>query len=221
MTEHKPFTSLSRRQRRSKTQQAKNLIYRERYRCGGVFFDECDLEYASTSGSWNWSDVIFLGTKPDTFWNAEIVTASLAFDDAVETLAYERAPAPTGPLITDDGELTAAWRVPQPEYDGLTWSQHVDKLKKEIARDNAPAVYCCYRILPGYRSGIGLRIVVDADVLSREIIETAIADFLAKGEVNWVSPEPVTNVGLTNILHCNQIAHTSNLVEALRGSESE
>lgn len=46
----KAFTSLSRRQRRSKTQQVKNLIYRERHRCGGVFFDECDMEYASNSG---------------------------------------------------------------------------------------------------------------------------------------------------------------------------
>lgn len=203
---HKTFTSLSRRQRRSKTQQAKNLIHRERERCGGVFFDDCDMEYASTSGTWNWSDVIFLGAKPDTFWNAEIVTASLAFDDAVETLAFEKVPTPSGAIIDDCGDLMAAWRLPQPQFDGLTWSQHVDKLKKEIVRDNPPAVYCGYRILPSYRSGIGLRIVVDADVLSRDIIEAAIADFLAKGEVNWVSPEPVTNVALTDTFHSKLIA---------------
>ena len=52
---------------------------------------------------------------------------------------------------------------------------------------------------------IGLQIIVDAEVLSREIIEAAIADFCAKGEVNWLSPEPARIEGLSNVLHCNLI----------------
>lgn len=204
---HKVFTSLSRRQRRSKTQWVKKLIYRERHRCGGVFFDECDLKYASKSGSWIWSDIIFLSEKPDTYWNAEIITVGMAFDDAVESLAFDCAnPAPSGAFLNGEGQFTAAWRLPQPQYNGLTWPQHVDNLKIEIARDTPPKIHCCYRILPGYRSGIGLQIIVDSALLSREIIETAIAIFRAKGELNWLSPESAKIAGLTNVLHCNRIA---------------
>lgn len=196
----KAFTSLSRRQRRSETQRVKNLIYRKRHRCGGVFFDECDLKYASNSGSWTWSDIIFLGTKPDTYWNAEIITAGMAFDDAVESLAFDRAkPSPSDAHLNDEGQFTAAWRLPQPQYDGLTWSQHVDNLKIEITRDNPPKIHCGYRILPGYRSGIGLQIIVDSALLSREIIETAIAVFRAKGELNWLSPDVAKVAGLMNV----------------------
>lgn len=197
---HKAFTSLSRRQRRSKTQWVKNLIYRERYRCGGVFFDECDLKYASNSGSWTWSDIIFLGVKPDTYWNAEIITAGMAFDDAAESLAFDRAnPALSCALLNDEGQFTAAWRLPQSQYDGLTWSQYVDNLKIEIARDNPPKIHCGYRILSGYRSGIGLQIIVDSPLLSREIIETAIAVFRTKGELNWLSPNAAKVAGLMNV----------------------
>ncbi|XUA21470.1 hypothetical protein ACQVA2_22220 (plasmid) [Citrobacter sp. OP27] len=188
---YKVFTSLSRRKRRTKTQRVKNLIFRERHRCGGVFYDECDLQYASNNGNWTWSDIIFLGSKPETYWNAEIITPGIAFDDAVESLAFDRAkPVPSGAFLNEDGQFTAAWRLPQPQYDGLTWLQHVANLKQEIARDISPKIYCGYRIRPGYRSGIGLQIIADTPSLSREIIEAAIADFRAKGELNWLSPEP-------------------------------
>jgi len=140
-----------------------------------VFFDECDVEYASNSGSWTWSDIIFLGMKPDTYWNAEIITVGMAFDDAVESLAFDRAkPAPADAFLNEEGQFTAAWRLPQPQYDGLTRSQYVDNLKTETARENPPTIYCGYHILPGYRSGVGLQIIVDTHLLSREIIEAAI-----------------------------------------------
>lgn len=38
---HKPFTSLSRRRRRARVQHIKNLIHRERHRCGGLHYDDC------------------------------------------------------------------------------------------------------------------------------------------------------------------------------------
>lgn len=105
----------------------------------------------------------------------------------VESLAFDHAkPAPSGEFLNDEGQFTAAWRLPQPQYDGLTRLQYVDTLKTEIVRENPPKIYCGYRILPDYRSGMGLQIIVDTHLLSREIIEAAIADFRAKGELNWV-----------------------------------
>ena len=65
-----------------------------------------------------------------------------------------------------------------------------DRMALENARDNPPAIYCGYRILPGYAFGVGLQMVVDADRLNRAVIETAIADFRARGEHNWMSDVP-------------------------------
>lgn len=65
-----------------------------------------------------------------------------------------------------------------------------------------------YRILPGYRGGIGLQMIVDADVLSRDVIEAAIRDFQARGERRWFSSKPA-EVTWTNNFHCKPIAALS------------
>lgn len=194
---HRVFTGLSRRQRRAEVQAVKNRIYRERHRCGGVFFDDCDMEHAQASGRWNWSDIVFLASCPDVYWNAEIITASMALHDAIEQLAFEAAgPAPEGAFVNEDGTIAVNWRLPQPEYGGLTWNNYVDQKQAEIASGDLPAVYCGYHIQHGYRGGIGLQMIVDAEVLSRKVIEAAIADFRAKGEQEWTSPEQATTARL-------------------------
>lgn len=201
---HTPFTSLSRRKRRAKTLHIKNLIYRERDRLGGIFYDECDRVAAIASGRWTWSDIIFLSQDPAIFWNAEIITANVAFADAVEDIAFNEALSKLDAAETqqemhldftpDVSSHGKRWlRKPAlkyPQFDGLTFNDFIDKRALEIARDNPPAIYCGYRILPGYASGIGLQIVVEADRLNRAVIEMAIADFRTRGERNWISDVP-------------------------------
>lgn len=201
---HIPFTSLSRRKRRAKALRVKNLIYRERGRLGGIFFDECDQDVALASGHWTWSDILFLSHDPALFWNAEIVTANVAFADAVEDIAFNEALSKLDAAEKDDlmhvdfipdvNSQGKTWlRKPQrhyPQFDGLTFNDFVDKRALEIARDNPPAIYCGYRILPGYAFGVGLQMVIDADRLNRAVIETAIADFRARGERHWMSGVP-------------------------------
>lgn len=201
---HTPFTSLSRRKRRAKTLHIKNLIYRERDRLGGIFYDECDQEVALASGRWTWSDIIFLSHDPAIFWNAEIVTANLAFADAVEDIAFNEAFSKLNAaekdrmmdrdFIPDARGKSKTWQrkppVKYPQFDDLTFNDYVDKRAQEIARDHPPTVYCGYRILPGYASGIGLKMVVEAEKLNRTVIEAAIADFCARGERNWISDVP-------------------------------
>lgn len=54
---HKVFTSLSRRQRRARTQYIETLIHRERHRCGGLHYDDCE---PVEGHNWIWSDILFL-----------------------------------------------------------------------------------------------------------------------------------------------------------------
>lgn len=201
---HTPFTSLSRRKRRAKTLHIKNLIYRERDTQGGIFYDECDQDVALASGRWTWSDIIFLSHDRAIFWNAEIITANLAFADAVEDIAFNEALSKLDTAEKDrmmhrdftpdvSGNNKTWLRKPALKYsqfDDLTFSGFVDKRALEIAQDNPPAIYCGYRILPGYASGVGLQMIVEAEKLNRAVIETAIADFRARGELNWVSDLP-------------------------------
>ncbi|MDE1488124.1 hypothetical protein KKI90_17745 [Xenorhabdus bovienii] len=183
---YRPFTSLSRRKRRAKTLEVKNLIHRERYRCGGIFYDDCDMDTASACGNWNWSDILFLGRDPAVFWNAEIITASVEFNDRVESIAFNEA---WSMLDDDERRCDLCYKSAFPQFAGLTWMEYIEKREQEIARENPPVVHCGYRILPGYASGIGLQIIVDVDVLSCDVIESAIADFIARGEQEWASDE--------------------------------
>ncbi|MEG2114173.1 MAG: hypothetical protein RRZ38_09810 [Hafnia sp.] len=77
---YKVFTSLSRRQRRARAQYIKTLIHRERHRCGGLHYDDCE---PAEGHNWSWSDILFLDKDPATYWNAEITTAELARADIV------------------------------------------------------------------------------------------------------------------------------------------
>lgn len=193
---YKAFTSLSRRQRRAKVQRIKNLIHRERERCGGLYYDD-GITPVSMIGGWTWSDIAFLGNTPDVYWNATIITvadqvesliSSMAFDEASAMLSEQQQETEFKLEFTEhfneEGVLDGYRAVPSepltyPQFGGLTFAEYADKREKEIARDNPPAGTPGYSILTGYRSGIGLEIIVDAPELSREVINAALRSFLA------------------------------------------
>ncbi|MEG2114174.1 MAG: hypothetical protein RRZ38_09815 [Hafnia sp.] len=65
------------------------------------------------------------------------------------------------------------------QFDGVTFSEYVSKREVEIVRDTIPPVQCGHQIRPGYRGGIGLKIIVAEPVLTHGIIDDAIRSFLA------------------------------------------
>lgn len=207
------FVSLSRRKRRHKVISLKNLIHRERHRCGGLFYDESDMnQYDDEEPGriWSWSDIYFTGLDPAVFWNAEIITAQVVLKDEIESLAFEEARRiltaeerekefkyETTPNYNAKGKIVSRTVIrPEPTeyavFGGLTFWQYVKKREQEIARDAPPPVYCRYEILPRFAYGVGLRMIVESSSLSHQVIETAIADFRLRGEHEWCSPEPVS-----------------------------
>lgn len=219
---HTPFTSLSRRKRRAAALKIKTLIYRERGTWGGIFYDECDHDQSVASGNWTWSDIVFPGYDPAVFWNAEIITANVAFADAVEEAAFYEAMSGldtadqyqatcinTAANVDANGKIISYTLLRRPELnypqlDGMTFSNFVDKRAQAIARDAPAPVYCGYQILPGYTAGIGLRMIVEADALNRNVIEAAISDFRAHGESDWVSDVPA-RVRYSDEIHCKPL----------------
>ncbi|KAJ9430472.1 hypothetical protein PMI39_023195 [Pantoea sp. YR343] len=199
---HRPFISLSRRQRRKKVLELKNRIYRERHRCGGVFHDDCDIQHFEDKPDhiWAWSDIYFVGCDPADLWNAEIITAKLAFQDAVHDLAFneawamlsqheqeEEARYETTPNVNSTGKIISHTLVHRKKqtyaiFRGLTLWQFIEKREREIAHDEPPKVVCGYQFLPGFAYGHGLRMIVDSEALSVRVIEEAIKNFLGKSE---------------------------------------
>jgi hypothetical protein len=207
---HRPFIALSRRHRRKKVINLKNLIHRERHRCGGLFYDDADItQYDKDSDRvWSWSDIYFPGLDPAVLWNVEIITAHMAFRDAVSDRAFnegwarldeqERASESrieTRPVYNAQGKIVAhAWMPSKArEYaalDDLSFAEYVTKREHEITRHDPPAIYCGHQFLPGYAYGIGMRMIVDAPALTLPVINAAILDFRARGEREWRASEP-------------------------------
>lgn len=93
---------------------------------------------------------MFLGRDPAVFWNAEIITADMAFTDAVEEAAfnetmsrldtedrYQAAHFSTIPNIDDNGKIISYTlhhgpRLKYPQLDGLTFSNFVDKRAQRL-----------------------------------------------------------------------------------------
>ncbi|WP_449543581.1 hypothetical protein [Enterobacter ludwigii] len=169
---------------------------------------------------------MFLVHDPAVFWNAEIITANVAFADAVEEAAfreamsrlhtegqYQAAPFSTTPNIDANGKSISYTLLRRPELhypqlDGMTIGNFVDKRAQAIVRDNPPPVYCGYRILPGNATGIGLQMIVEVDVLDRSVIEATISDFRAHGESDWMSDVPA-RVRYSDEIHCKPLNITT------------
>lgn len=212
---HRKFSSLSRRCRRQKVIHLKNLIHNERHRCGGIFYDECDFTQFDDRSDhvWKWSDICFTGLDPADLWNAEIITAQVAFRDASHSRAFNEAcemlseqerknefKINTSPNYNAQGKITSHTLVHREacKYDffgGLNFSEFVEKRELEIVIDDPPAIYCGYEFLPDYAYGLGLRMTVDAPCLSQQVIEDAIADFRRRGEREWHSLQAISFSG--------------------------
>jgi len=212
---HRIFSSLSRRSRRQKVIRIKNLIYNERHRCGGIFYDECDFAQFDDAPDhiWDWSDIYFTGLDPADFWNAEIITAQVAFRDACHSRAFDEAcemlseqerenefKINTCPNYNSQGKIISHTLVHREAckydvFDGLTFFGFVEKRELEIVINDPPAIHCGYKFLPDYVYGLGLRMVIDAPYLSQQIIEDAIADFRERSEHEWHSAEAVSFPG--------------------------
>jgi hypothetical protein len=99
--------------------------------------------------------------------------------------------------VASNGEILSYRLIdrdrPYERLGGLTIREHWKKLEIEIVRREPPAaeVYESFELDPEYVYGIGLRIVVDADVIDQAAIEAAIHKFKAMGETEWQSTTAV------------------------------
>lgn len=206
-----PFVTLPRHKRGYEVVLLKRKMRREAGEYGGRFSSHLVLNEPGRPDRYNqWMDIYFPGTNRFTIWNAEIVTARRAFWDAVHHEACSRAYAKLG-----DAEMSREARlevepagysrtgkvvsyrlvrrepVRYAQFDGRTLSEQIELLETQITRDEPPVIHESFKIDKGYIYGVGLKIVLDVDVINQASIEVSIDRFFAVGEVEWASPDPV------------------------------
>jgi hypothetical protein len=206
-----PFVTLPRHKRSQKVINLKGKMRREAAEYGGRFSSRLVLNEPGRPDLYNqWFDFYFPGTDRFTIWNACIVTARQAFWDKVNDSAYSRAAAmltpeelekdsklefvpaqrsSTGKILTY--QLAEHKEMRFEQFGGLTFREQWHKLESEIARNEPPTIHESFKLDRSYVYGIGLKIVLDVDVINQAAIEAAIDRFIAIGETDWTSPEPV------------------------------
>ncbi|MFI3122306.1 MAG: hypothetical protein QX194_00010 [Methylococcales bacterium] len=204
----RPFISLPRHKRGDAFIKMKGEIKREAAQYGGMFTSPLILDESRNSQSF---DFYFLGLDKFTIWNATIITASVALQDAASNLAYKKTiemltpeeweaeckvefvPADrctkTGRILTY--QMLERQKKRYEQFEGLTFSEQIDKLESQILDECPPPVYESFETDLSYGYGIGLNIVTDADAINRTVIEQAIIRFRELGQKNWQAINPV------------------------------
>jgi hypothetical protein len=225
-----PFSQLSQRRRRDLYVSLRWKIARDDSRYGGKFTSLALLDEPGRPQAYNqWFSLYFLGNDRYTFWKATIYTAAAEFWEKNHSLAQHR----TWSLLTDaqqeeelpkfeahfiDGKKYYTVRKLERRYDcfgGLTRDEYIGKTELEIIENEPPAIYESFEVDPSYQYGIGLKAVVQADEINREVIEATIERFRRVGEKNWQSPHPVSRDLLpfeTQIVALSKIEYPSVLL---------
>jgi hypothetical protein len=204
-----PFAELPRRRRRDLYVSLRWKITQQGSKYGGKFTTGLSLDEPGRPKLYNQSfQVYFPGTDGVTIWNAVIFTATHEFWSRMGSMASERAFSLLseeqqkqegleleGPFRRADGEkyYMVAER-PEPAYDcfgGLTLREYKEKTKLEIIENEPPAIYESFELDLAYEYGIGLRTIVQADEINREVIYSIIDRFRQVGETDWQSEQPV------------------------------
>jgi len=210
---HLPFISLPRHKRSDAFIKLKGDIKREAAQYNGLFTSPLILDESRDS---QWFDFYFLGLDKFTIWNATIITARLALQDAVYDLAYTRTvemmtaeeleaeckmefvPADrsnTGKILTY--RMIEQEKKRYNQFGGLTFSEQLEKLEAKIIDESPPTIYECFQTDLSYGYGIGLNIVLDVETINRTAIEQAIIKFRELGEKNWQAENSVPRERIT------------------------
>lgn len=207
---HIPFVKLSKNKRSDAVIQLKNDMRKNASVYGGMFSSHQMLDEPCRPDLYNqWFDFLMPGKDRFTLWNVEIITARKAFWDKAHDLAYERINDMLSPYERDfddmsfePADISSTGKVltytmvfkdtRYDQFDGRTFYEQWEKAEADVVRDTPITIYESFRTDPDYAYGIGLYMIIDADVINRESVERAILKFREIGETDWKADEPVS-----------------------------
>ena len=183
-----PFLRRSRRDRRELYVRLRWDIRKYAGTYGGLFVSDMQLPEGKEESLPQWFDFCFLGLDGFKIWNATVVTARLAFEEAVEAKAWDG--------LSDHARLPTSDHV-HTDVDECGCGSDDDRsdalydLMSRIAREEPPEIRESITVDPCSEYGIGLDGVLHVDGIDRGVIEVFIRRFLEGCESPWVSDRVV------------------------------
>jgi hypothetical protein len=196
-----PKKKLNRKHHKNSYINVKNFINQSKDTLGGLF--DSDHEF---HGENQWVDFIFLSKKERIFWNVEIITARVAFEDKITDIAFTQLNEILGedwhqkyPLFIEGEQINHEEKILQPieeksipELGGLTWPQWLNNKKIELADSGKYSIHESVVIDKSYQYGRGLHIIKNVENISIDVINKFITEFLENGEQASASSESLT-----------------------------
>jgi len=209
MKKNKPYLSKSRNARNKAYISIKNKIRIDRWQNGGLFYSHDYLEEGC-----DWVDFYFLGAKSTIFYNACLVTARHALYEKVGDVARSNAEKLVPRSITlrprsqqptknfysmnevfidsdDTADLTP--------FDPLSRREWCKKEEIRLATEERIVVNEHIYLKHDYSFGIGLEGVIDTPVITKDVLDIFIKEFLAHGEQGDMGKECVATVDMMDI----------------------
>jgi hypothetical protein len=178
---------------------------------GGCGYDDvCVPGFQSCCQS---HDFYFLGKQKYEVWSAEMQTACRDFWNTVDNMSFERAWAMLSPeeqAMDDKHEMdehipccwdsngkVLAYEVKShppllfPQYGNLSFYDYSEQLEREIVAKEPPEIYESFEIDYSDPNGIGLRIILEVDVITVPLVIQTIDRFFEMGLKPWKSEKPV------------------------------
>lgn len=206
-----PFVDRKKSYRREETVLMKNRVRRDAELLGGLFTSHLFLDEPGRPDAFSQNYTFqFPGLDRYTFWNAFIMTAQQALwnkahaeatdvvmrqlsrEEWKSEIGFKFVPAdisPSGKVLSYTIE-----RSPEKKYDkfdGRTMRDQIEFVERELLEKYRDSMRESFTIDKTCSHGIGLNIVIDEKVITREGIEKAITQFREMGETDWVSETPV------------------------------
>lgn len=201
---NRPYADLPLRKQRDEFIRLRWRILQDKAEYGGLFTSDEVMDAAFASQC---HDFLFLGSDGYTIWNASISTAAFALQEAAEARAFEQAEALLSAAereVEFHFETVPVWHggvkyfqqvfhEPRhyPQFDGLTFAEFCQRQTAIILAMDPPLIHESFLTNASFRYGIGLDIIRNVPSIDPSTINAAIADFFARGESDWESPEPV------------------------------
>ena len=203
MKKHRPYLDHSRKEKNKCWIGVKNTIRENPNGNGDLFYSHDYLEEGC-----DWVDFYFLGKKRQIFYNAFLITPKHALWGDVKTVARQNAEklvphtisfVPSKPHCSSIVSSDSDPATDLSPFGGLKRYEWIDKETKRLVQEQEFTVNSHVQLHRDYAYGIGLHGIVDADIITNDVIDSFITEFMANGEKTYVGKQHIATLDMMDI----------------------
>lgn len=194
MKKHRSYSNHSRKFKNKYWIGVKNTIRLNKYGHGNLFYSDQYIDEGC-----DWVDFYFLGKSPRVFYNACLVTPKHALYNEVSIMASDTARRlvphhytilPRKGLIHNEPvEFSKIFHSSDDDinadlssFGGLSRREWCEREEQRLAAEGVVSVQSNIKLLHDYAYGIGLEGISNSNLITKDVINSFIINFLSTGE---------------------------------------